>query len=141
MKENDSLGKWISILYRYGQAFIGKKLDKFNIGRGQYIFLLSLYKKDGISQEEISLHLKIDKATTAKALKKLEDEGYIRREQDNDDKRAYKVYLNQKAIEIKPFLLETVNEWSNILSAGLTESEKADALRLFDKMAENAFKA
>lgn len=141
MKENDSLGKWISILYRYGQAFIGKKLDKFNIGRGQYIFLLSLYKKDGVSQEEISFHLKIDKATTAKALKKLEDEGYIRREQDDDDKRAYKVYLNKKAIEIKPFVLEAVSEWSNILSSGLTESEKADALRVFDKMAENAFKA
>lgn len=140
MRDNEhSIGRWISILYRYGQGHIGKKLEKYNIGSGQYIFLLALYRKDGISQEEISAHLKIDKATTAKAIKRLEEEGYILRETDIDDKRAYKVYLTEKALDIKPFVQAVIADWNNILASGLSEDEKENVLRLLKKMAENAF--
>jgi DNA-binding MarR family transcriptional regulator len=101
--------------------------------------LLALYKKDGISQEEISGHLKIDKATTAKAIKRLENEGYIKRDINSEDKRAYKVFLTQNAFEIKPAIKNVLRNWSDILSEGLSKDEKSLVLELLSKMAKNAF--
>ena len=69
------LRSWLSILYRYGRSHISKVLEPYNIGSGQYIFLMVLLKNNGISQEELSDYLKIDKATTAKAVRKLEQAG------------------------------------------------------------------
>jgi DNA-binding MarR family transcriptional regulator len=137
--QSHSINRWISILYRHSQSHINKQVDKYNIGSGQYIFLLALYRKDGISQEEVSDHLKIDKATTAKAIKKLEKEGYIKRDINSEDKRAYKVFLTQKALDIKPEIQGILRNWSAVLSEGLSEDEKSMALDLLSRMAKNAF--
>jgi DNA-binding MarR family transcriptional regulator len=140
LKTHDqSLTRWISILYRYGQSHISKQVDQFNIGSGQYVFLLALYKKDGISQEEISDHLKIDKATTAKAIKKLEKEGYVKRIIDSEDRRAFRVFLTQKAFGIRPEIHNILRNWADIISGGFSEDEKKLVSELLGRMAKNAF--
>ena len=139
MNDNQSsIGRQISILYRYGQSYISKKLETYNIGSGQYIFLSALYRNDGISQEELSAYLKIDKATTAKAVKKLIKDGYIRRDIDTSDKRAYKVFLTAKAIAVIPIVQEAAKNWENKVSSGLTEEEKRLIEELLHQMAQNA---
>ena len=134
-----SIGRQISILHRYGQSYISKKLETYNIGSGQYIFLLALYRNDGISQEELSTYLKIDKATTAKAVKKLITAGYIRRDIDVSDKRAYKVFMTAKAMDVIPVVQEVIKSWENTVSGGLTEEEKRLTEELLHKMAQNAY--
>lgn len=138
MNNRNLTGKWISLIYRYGQNFIGQELRKYDIGSGQYIFINALYHKDGISQEEISEYLKIDKGTTARAIKKLEEQGYVVRKEDSNDKRAYKVYLTDKAIDIKPEISKAMEKWTNILSEGFDEEEKKLTLSLLERMADNA---
>lgn len=73
-KEYDSIGKFVSQIYRSGNSFFSKAYAKYNIGAGQYQFLRVLYKKERLTQEDLSNILNIDKATTARALKKLEEE-------------------------------------------------------------------
>lgn len=136
--DEHTIGKWISILYRYGQNYISKRLEPYNIGSGQYIFLMHLYKNDGISQENLSDKLKMDKATTAKALKKLEEEGYINREIDCSDKRAYQIFITPKALEIRQIIHATIKSWEEILSRGLSKEETDMVNNILKKMAENA---
>ena len=92
-EKKSSIGRSISLLYRYGQMFAGDRLKRHGVGKGQYIFLKALYREDGINQEALSDYLCIDKGTTAKAVKKLEAESYVERSVSSDDKRSYKVYL------------------------------------------------
>jgi len=138
LSNGSGIGRWISILYRHGQSYISKKLEPYNIGSGQYIFLVVLYRKDGISQEELSNHLKMDKATVAKALKKLADAGYIQRETDAADKRAYQVFLTPKALAIRPAVQEAIQGWEQILTGGLSGDEIGLLRQLLEKMAKNA---
>ncbi len=137
-KDEGSVGKWISILNRHGQAYISKNLKKFDIGSGQYIFIITLFDNNGISQDKLSEILSIDKGTTARALQKLEAKGYIRREIDDKDKRAYKVYATEKAYVIKPEIFKVLKASSNILSENLTDTEKKLAIDLLKKMSVNA---
>ena len=52
--KREPIGRYISQIYRKGNSFISKEISKFGIGSGQIMFLMQLYKKDGISQEELS---------------------------------------------------------------------------------------
>jgi DNA-binding MarR family transcriptional regulator len=136
-----SIGRYLSILYRYGQSYVSKKLETYNIGSGQYVLLLTLFRNKGVSQEELSEYLKIDKATTAKSIKKLEEDGYISRDIDLDDKRAYKVFLTQKGLDIIPIVQEAIKSWENILAMDLSENENILVEQLLNKMAKNAYDA
>lgn len=135
---NKDVGRWISLLNRHCQSYITKNLKAYNLGYGQYVFLLKLLDNKGISQDALSELINIDKGTTAKAVKKLESEGYIRREIDSDDRRAYKLHPTEKAFEVKPYILEVLNNCDNILSLNLTEEEKDLALSVLRKMSGNA---
>lgn len=134
----NSIGRWISLLHRHGHIYIGRQLKPYNISKGQYTFLNALYKKDGSRQEQLSDYLKIDKGTTAKAIKKLQDDEYITRKIDVTDKRAYNVYLTQKALKIKPIVRKAMMNWTDILFSGFSEDEKKTSLALLERMGENA---
>jgi DNA-binding MarR family transcriptional regulator len=140
LNSSDNLiGKWISVLYRYRKSYASKMLEPYGIVGCQYLFLMTLFKQDGASQEKISDNLKIDKTTTAKAIKKLEDNGYVKRVVDSADKRAYKVFLTQKAQDIMPKIYETMKNWESMVLSDVSEEEYLALEKLLNKMAEKAY--
>ena len=58
--------------------------------------LFCLSREEGITQLELSRRAGLKPPTVSVALKHLEDEGYVIRETDEDDKRAARVYLSDK---------------------------------------------
>lgn len=136
--KDSSVGRWISILYRYRLNYLGKRLEPYNIGSGQHLFLMALSKNNGINQEELSSYLKIDKATTAKAIKKLEEEGYVARQIDDIDKRAYRVFLTDKAWGVIPIINQVVKDWEELITGGFSEKERILVEALLGEMAQNA---
>ena len=132
-----SVGKYISIIHRTGSSFLSKEFSKFNIGSGQYMYLIHLYKNDGLSQEELTEILNIDKGTTAKSIKKLETEGFVMRVKYKNYKRINRVYLTPKALEIKDEFLSSINAWENTLTSNLSYAEKEQALTLLKKITYN----
>ena len=133
-------GRYISILYRQASVFYSKEFNKFGIGAGQYMFMIHLYKNDGISQEKLSELINIDKGTTAKAIKKLEELGYVERNKDISDKRVNKIYLTDKALEIKNEFLTSLNKWENMLTSNLSDEEILYGLKILNKLTKNVSK-
>lgn len=133
----EPIGKYISQIYRRGGAHLSKELSKYGIGIGQLMFLTQLYRQDGINQEELTEILKIDKGTTARAIKKLEEENFVLRVKDEKDRRAYKVYLTDKAKEIKLEIFNILREWDKSLVSNLTEEETETFTRILKKLSIN----
>ncbi|KEJ00510.1 MarR family transcriptional regulator [Clostridium botulinum A2B7 92] len=131
------VGKYISMLYRAGNCYINKELCKYGIGSGQYIFLLYLYNNNGCNQEEISTALNVDKGTTARALQKLEKEGYINKEIDKNDRRINHILVTEKGSEIKHIIMKVLNSWGKMLYIDFTEEEKKELLKLLEKASLN----
>lgn len=132
-----TFGKFISAVYWQRNSFFFKRFNKFNIGCGQYRFLLNLYLQDGITQEELSNKLMVDKATTARAIKKLEEEGYVSRSVLEEDKRAYKIMITEKSLSIKKEFFEILDEWENEVMRNLSVEEKKSLLHLLEKIASS----
>ena len=107
------------------------------MGYCQMLFLLQLYRQDGISQEELTEKLSIDKGTTARSIKKLEKEGFIIRVKDEHDKRAYKIYLTDKSKEKQDDICNVLQEWESILTENITEEERDTLIKILKKICIN----
>ena len=136
-KSNRHIGKYISLLHRKGSIFINRELSNYGIGSGQFMFLLELYIQDGRNQEELSERLKIDKGTTARALKKLEEQGFITRLKDECDKRSNKIYLTQKAKDVQETVYDILDEWNKKLRESLSKEEEDIVEKLLMKVCNN----
>ncbi len=137
-QKNDRISRWISALHRYKKGYANKRLEPYGLGGGRFVFLFSLRRHSGASQEELSDYLKIDKTTTAKALKKLEGDGYVTRIRDARDKRVFHVSLTRKAAETLPVVEEIIGKWESFVTSGITGEELAQLESTLKKMADKA---
>ena len=119
---------------------MNKELEPYKLGGERYIFLKILYGHDGVNQEELSNLLNIDKATTARAIKKLEKDGYVIKKVLPENRREYKIYLTKKAIDIKPIIDDVLYSWTHILLQKISEEEREQVQQILKKMAHNAAK-
>ena len=132
-----SFGRCISVLYRQSQTFFSKKLQPYRIGSGQYAVLIALEKHNGVNQERLSTILGLDKANITRAVTKLQNEGYIIRKPDAEDKRVWHIFLTEKGNDILPVLLGILNEWSSKIVEGLSSHQVNLLANDLVKMAEN----
>lgn len=134
----ESIGRWISILYRSSQTWIANELSPCGIGKGQHTFLAELFLREGVSQGELARSLYMDKGAVAHALLKLERAGYVQRQRDLIDRRITHVYLTEKARSIKTTIFSVLSTWTETLAGGFTDEERLQTLKLLQRMAENA---
>lgn len=132
-----SVGRYISALYRHIQIRHNREFARFGFGSGQQMFFMYLMHHPGSTQKEMSRDLAIDKATTARAVKKLMELGYIRQEQDDRDRRSYRVYLTRKGISIQPDVQEILKDTTKILTQGMSLQEERLARVSLEKMFHN----
>lgn len=103
-------GKDFGILIRTMTAninlYIGENIEQYGIKRGQFEYFLLIFSSPGINQLELARMKNVGKASVTKALKILEEGGYIYREQDKNDKRNYLCYISSKGEAIVDHLME-----------------------------------
>jgi len=109
-------------------------LRDFDISSAEYAFLMCLYRTDGLTQEELSSYLYIDKSATHRAIKSLEEKGYVRRVKDRADKRYNRVYLSDKAKTYKDEIRQRVWRWSEFLQEDLETETIETVLAVLEKM-------
>ncbi|BBB90066.1 MAG TPA: MarR family transcriptional regulator [Methylomusa anaerophila] len=125
-------------MHRTGQFFFDKHFEEWGIGSGHFSFLLCLYRQEGISQDVISKRLHVDKATTARAIAKLETLGYIIREEDPTDRRAYLIKLTPQGKQLEPKIKDVLKAWAGLITEDLSPEEQDLAYQLLSNMAEKA---
>ena len=132
-----SLGRAVGIIHRHGMIYMDRELASLGLGRGTYLFMVTLFHNDGMRQEELTRELGINKGTTTRAVSKLEKLGYVRRQGDPDDRRAYRVMLTEKAMAIKKAFLDVLINGTEVLARGFTQAERDRALGLLKRMGAN----
>ncbi|MEG1001904.1 MarR family winged helix-turn-helix transcriptional regulator [Clostridium sp.] len=135
--KTESISRYINQLYRQGVSFLGKEYKEYNIGAGQYQFLLYLYMKEGITHDELTEKIGVDKAATTRAIVKLEKSGYIKKVQDLNDKRKYYIFLTEFAKRNRECIVNISKNWENELTGELTKEELEQFYYLFRKITKN----
>lgn len=134
----DSVARWISVLHRQFQMYLNRELKPYGIRSSEYIYLVNLNEKDGVSQETLSRNLYINKAATARAICSLEKLGLVRRTRDESDARAYAVTLTPEGLRMRCVVMGKLGVWNRTLESGLSEDECEFMLRIIRLMSANA---
>jgi len=124
----ENISKLNAAIYRNAQSIINSKLMDLNIRSGQHDFLYVISKNEGISQKELSEFLYVGKSTTAKAVKNLMENDYVKRIQDENDKRIYRLYLTEKGKKVIPKIDATFLELVAIFSKNLSKKEEEETV-------------
>lgn len=117
------LNKEFSVLHRHNRSYMNHHMEKHGLGAGQYTFLFFLCEHSGLSQDELSKALEIDKGATARAVAKLESNGYVIRRVDEKDKRINRVFVTDKGWEMHEYLKKYSNQFKEIMLEGFSEEE------------------
>lgn len=140
MNNTISLTKLTATIYRCTQIYIDNKLEEFGLTTGSYPYLLVLNTNEGMSQNDISRKLSVDKAMSARTIKKLIELGYVRKEQNAEDVRAYRLYITYKGKSLVPEIVKTIDGWMDILTQGNEEKEIESSIKFLEKVLINAEK-
>ncbi len=128
----DTIKKNISILYRQFQVFLNHELEDSDITAIELMYLLDLYKQDGITQDELLKEYCIDKAAKTRVIQKMEKKGLVQREVADGDKRAKKVFLTEKANGYRELISNIQKKWLEAMWTSLDVTE--DDMKIFVKV-------
>lgn len=134
---SENFGYYISVIYRHIQIHLNKEFKEFGFGSGQYLYFIHISYNEGITQKELSRSMAIDKGTTAKAIGKLIQQGYIYSEINTDDQRSYKLYLTESGKEILPKVRHILRNTFEILKSDMDSGEELNTFSSLKKMAKN----
>ncbi len=132
------LGPLISMTSRGRFVFLNNCLRPLGLSAGQYPVLMLLAREQNITQERLVRHYRLDKGTIARAVRKLEDAGYIRRITDPGNRRAVRIFLTEKGEKVTPQLRKMNREWERRVSAGLAPAESRQLRSLMQTLARNS---
>jgi DNA-binding MarR family transcriptional regulator len=134
-------GAVVSITSRSRFVFLNDRLHPLGLSAGQFPVLMLLYKEQNIMQETLVRHYHLDKGTIARAVRKLDDAGYIQRIVDPGNRRAVRLFLTEKGERIAPALKAIDQEWEERICAGLNSGEREMLRTLMRTVAENSHRS
>lgn len=137
MAKSESIGKLISILHRKSQIYFQKELKPLDMGRGQVKIFSYLAYKPGATQQELTEYFRLDKGTISYLIKKMDADGYVRKEPDPEDRRSSKLFLTEKAIEKEKVIQKIFSGWTELLLKGFAADERKQAFEIMERMVEN----
>lgn len=101
------------------------------------LILIVLAHNDGLTQLEIAQMTHLKPPTVSVTLGKMEALGYVRREADEKDLRAVKVFITDKGRLEHDEKLSQIKEIDKLAIEGLSEEELAGLMRLLFRIRDN----
>lgn len=124
-KENISLTFLCSLFLKSQNSFYKHYLEKEEINIQQIPILLKLLNHDYIYQKEIASDLHMDGGLVTRNIRKLEDLGYVNRQEDNENRRQNKISLTDNGrIFTKKLRDEGIKRENEILNYCSTSREE-----------------
>lgn len=106
-------GEILYILHKNNRKYLNDALSKHDLNLLQAMCILTLDEKSDLSQQDLTDILFLTKSGITKAVKKLEDMGYVERTKSKTDARQYVLNLTDKGREIIPTLHDINDEWES----------------------------
>ena len=111
---------WIHNLSKNQMKYLNSKIHELDLGH-EMRFIMMIYDNPNISQDNLVNISGQSKASIAKSLKKLEEQGYIKREVNPDNRRKYMLNTTPKGDEIVPKIRQISKDWEK--EVGITDED------------------
>ena len=93
MKED--ILRQIGTIARALDSIANIEFKDMQLSRGQYLYLVRILENPGIISDHLANMLNVDRTTTARSIKKLEQNGLITKKQDSNNKKVKHLFITQ----------------------------------------------
>ena len=114
--------KRVNNISRCQQQFRNEHLS-YGFSPRQHSILLLVTRREGLTQEEISREVCLDKSNTSRTLSSLEESGYIRREVNPENRREMRVYPTEKLESVIGEVRQVSKTWNELLTEGIAPED------------------
>lgn len=132
LANNSPFIAWIHNISLNQQKYIKLKIGDHNLGHNMR-YIIFIYDNPNCSQEDLVNMFGQSKGNIAKILRKFEEDGYIKRETNPENRRKYMLNTTKKGNEIVPKIRQISKDWEK--EVGITE----DDFKLRQRIMEIAF--
>lgn len=99
-------------------------LQPFGLTYPQYLVLLALWEKDGITAKELGERLNLGTGTLTPMIARMASKGWLQKERSKSDERKVNIYLQEKARKQKQHIIHEVSETIQTCRIEVDEYEK-----------------
>lgn len=124
----------IGKIYRCLDSISNIEFKQFDLAKGQYAYLVRICENPGIIQERVSEMLKVDRATASRAIQKLEQSGFISKENAPKNKKVLLLFPTKKGQEVYEILHEEEKYSNKVALQDISKEEQKLLLTLLKKI-------
>ena len=107
------VGRLLHMIGKGYMVYINSHMKKFGINTTQLHLLFEIRQQSDINQEKIAQRCSINKGAVARSIKKLEENGFVIRQIDENNRRQNKLSLTKKGEETLNESIEVLKRWEN----------------------------
>lgn len=119
------------------KKYILSRLKDFGLKAGQPKIMYYIASNEGCQQKDIAQNCYIESATLSSVLLKMEKRGLIERKRLNSDKRAYAIYIKDKARPVFEAVQRVFDEVLKLSLEGFSDEEAAEFEKYLERMENN----
>lgn len=132
--DNLELFRLIGSISRRATREVNQRVKEYGLDNNLFLYLLRIFENPGLTQYELIQLVEIDKTTMSRALKKLLDMGYIRKEIDLENKNFKKLFPTDRAIGIQKEIAQIESQYVDDRLADLSASEREELAMILLKI-------
>ncbi|KRL80601.1 transcriptional regulator [Lactobacillus ultunensis DSM 16047] len=137
-KMKEDILRQIGTIARALDSIANIEFKDIQLNRGQYLYLARINENPGIISDHLAGMLNVDRTTTARSIKKLEQNGLIRKENDGRNKKIKHLFVTAVGEKLAE-RIEKENTYSNqLVLKGLDDKQRQNLAELLRVVEENA---
>lgn len=123
MKKEESIDYFIKSSWHSLSRLYNQKAQQHGITTSIAFILLNISSSEGTPATKIAPLMGLESRSLTRALKNLEQKGYIYKEKDAFDKRSVRIYLTEKGKDKKGKAIETVKTFNQFVKERIPEDK------------------
>ena len=113
---------------------LARRIATMGLAPGQFMVLLELWAKDGLTQKELVTGLDVEQATIANTLVRMERDGLVSRRARPVDGRSQSIHLTRKGKALEEPATAAAKAQNAVALANLSEAERRQFITAMQKV-------
>jgi MarR family transcriptional regulator for hemolysin len=118
-----AIARKITVVARQLRQLFDAKVEQLGVTRAKWILIAAVALRPGATQRMIATHLEITDVTAGRLIDRMCADGLLERRENRQDRRAYSVYLTEKAQPVLAQLMKAAEAHESEVFASFDEAE------------------
>lgn len=136
--EKEDILRQIGSISRALDSIANIEFKDLKLNRGQYLYLVRIFEHPGIISDQLAILLNIDRTTTSRGVRKIEQAGLVFKKDDEVNKKIKHLFVTEAGEKLAKEIEKEKTYSNELMIKGLSKTEQAELGRYLSIIEKNA---